>query len=261
MSAAVADAAVPVLEVEGLRKTYGRRGSGKEVEALRGVSFCVKTGECVGLVGESGNGKSTIANLVMRLDEPSEGSIRLCGRDITHAKGKELREAYRHMQMVFQSPAESFDPRKTLGEGVTEGLRNAGFGKEEAKERALSLFESCGLAPNMYDRHPREVSGGQCQRAAIARALALDPDLLICDEATSALDMTVQRQIVELLASLREERGLALLFICHDIALVGSFCDRVLVLKGGLIVEDGPTKELLRHPSHPYTKELIAAQL
>ena len=256
-----ADDARPVLEVEGLRKTYGRPGSGKEVEALRGVSFSVREGECVGLVGESGNGKSTIANLVMRLDEPTEGSIRLCGKDITHAKGKELREAYRHMQMVFQSPAESFDPRKTLGDGVTEGLRNAGVDKDEAKKRALSLFESCGLAPEMYDRRPREVSGGQCQRAAIARALALDPDLLICDEATSALDMTVQRQIVELLASLQEERGLSLLFICHDIALVGNFCDRVIVLKSGLIVEEGPTEKVLRHPAHPYTRELIAAQL
>ena len=249
-----------VLEVRGLSKTFARRGA-PDVEALRGVGFELGAGERLGIVGQSGSGKSTLARIVMRFEEADAGSVRLCGRDVTHAEGAELARAYRQMQMVFQDPADSFDPRKTLGEGIAEGLRNAGASKEEAQARVRTLMEDCGLDPALAARHPRQVSGGQCQRAAIARALAPSPQLLVCDEATSALDATVQRQIVRLLAHLSDEHGLALLFICHDIALVAEVCDRVVVMSEGRVAEQGPTEQVLRRPQSAATKELLAARL
>ena len=249
-----------VLEVRGLSKTFARRGA-PDVEALRGVGFELRAGERLGVVGQSGSGKSTLARIVMRFEAADEGRVLLCGRDITHAEGAELASAYRQMQMVFQDPADSFDPRRTLGEGIAEGLRNAGASKEEAQARVRTLMEDCGLDPALAARRPRQVSGGQCQRAAIARALAPSPQLLVCDEATSALDATVQRQIVRLLARLSDEHDLALLFICHDIALVAEACDRVIVMSEGRIAEEGPTEQVLRRPQSEATKELLAARL
>lgn len=251
---------VPLLQAEHLTKVFPRRGAGT-LDAVRDVSFSLCQGEALGIVGGSGSGKSTLARLVTRLIDPTAGRIFLDGRDITRAKGRALRPVCRSIQMVFQSPADSFDPRQTLLTGVAEPLRNAGLSRAGAEARALALMEQCGLAPDLAGRLPRQVSGGQCQRAAIARALAIGPRLLVCDEATSALDVTVQGQILDLLQSLRTECGLAFLFISHDLALVERFCSRVLVLHDGCAVEQGPVEQILSRPQHPYTRALIEAAL
>ena len=264
--------AVPVLEVKNLRKVFKRKGL-SDLVAVRGISFSLFAGECVGLVGESGSGKSTIARMVSSLLRPTSGAIYLKGKEVAslqgkglahiaaRIQGKESHAVHRSVQMIFQNPVGSFDPRQTLGQSIAEGIRNAGVGKAEARLRAKALLYRCGLPEEMFNRFPREVSGGQCQRAAIARALALEPSLLICDEATSALDVTVQRQIVDLLAQLRDELDMTILFICHDLALVDGVCDRVLVMKEGALVEQGKTSEVLHNPQTEYVKLLLSAVL
>lgn len=237
----------PALCVTGLTKLHRRRGQ-PDVVAVEDVSFSVGIGECVGLVGESGCGKTTIARMVTGLIEPTSGCV-----ELANGTGP------RSVQMVFQNPTASFDPRRTLGHGVCESLLNMGIPKTEAISQAERLFESCGLSHDLMRAFPHEVSGGQCQRAAIARAIAPEPSLIVLDEATSALDVTVQAHIIELLRRLSEERGIAYLFICHDLALVQGFCDRVLVMRTGRIVEEGPVERVLMHPSHPYTQELLDA--
>jgi peptide/nickel transport system ATP-binding protein len=249
----------PILEVEHLKKVF--TVNKKPFIAVDNVSFTLEQGECLGIVGESGSGKSTIAKMVTRLLETTEGRVSLLGKDITHARGKELREAYRNMQMVFQLPTESFDPRCTLGDGIGESLRNQGMNRRETRKKVEELLVQCGLTPEYADRYPHEVSGGQCQRAAIARALAVDPVLLICDEATSALDVTVQKQILELLIELKEKRKLSFLLICHDLALVQAFCEKVLVLYKGKVVETGTPDQIINHPQTAYTKKLIESVL
>ena len=219
-----------ILEVSDLTKTFENRKK-TEFYAVDHVSFQVMPGQTVGIVGESGSGKSTLAKLLCCLEEPTEGQIRLCGQEIGKRKGKKRREMYRKLQMVFQDPVSSFDPRRTLGDGIGESLRNHGMSREEARKRVELLLEQCGLPEEFAGRYPHEVSGGQCQRVAIARALAIEPQLLICDEATSALDVTVQKQIMELLDRMRKEKKLTILFICHNLALVQSFCDQILVMK------------------------------
>lgn len=255
---AAEDADVPVLELSHLRKAYRRSGV-SDCAAVCDVSLSVRAGECVGLVGESGSGKTTIARLALRLDDADTGNILLHGRDVTHWKGARLKPFYRSVQAIFQDPVGSFDPRRTLGASVAEGLRNAGISRGEAFKRALELMESCGLTTSIADRYPREVSGGQCQRAAIARALTLDPEVLVCDEATSALDAMAQKRVIELLGRLRRERGLGVLFICHDIALVNKMCDRVVVLDRGRVVEEGPTDQVLRGPQSDAARALLLA--
>ena len=248
----------PILEVTNLTKTFIRRGQ-SDLVAVDHVSFALAAGECLGIIGESGSGKSTVANMVTRLLDPTEGEIILDGENITKAGKKELRAAYRKMQMIFQAPTESFDPRRTLGDGIGESLRNSGRSREETRKEVERLLELCGLTPDFAGRYPHEVSGGQCQRAAIARALAIEPGLLICDEATSALDVTIQKEILELLNSLRRQKGskLSILFISHDIALVQQFCDRLLVMYKGKIVEQGTPDEIIKNPRDEYTKRLI----
>lgn len=250
----------PLLEVKKLTKTFQKKGQ-EELAAVDHVSFCLLPGETLGIVGESGSGKSTVARMITGLLKPSEGEIYLGGRAVTHLKSREQRQVYRQLQMVFQSPAESFDPRRTLGDGVGESLKNTGLSSKERKRRVEKLFMQCGLPADFAGRYPHEVSGGQCQRAAIARALAVEPRLLICDEATSALDVTVQKQVLELLASLQREWGLSYLFICHDLALVQQFCDRVLVMAEGRIVEEGTPEQVILHPRKAYTIKLIQAVL
>lgn len=249
-----------ILKVSDLTKMFENR---KKIEfyAVDHVSFQVMPGQTVGIVGESGSGKSTLAKLLCCLEEPTEGQIRLCGQEIGKRKGKKRREMYRKLQMVFQDPVSSFDPRRTLGDGIGESLRNHGMSREEARKRVELLLEQCGLPEEFAGRYPHEVSGGQCQRAAIARALAIEPQLLICDEATSALDVTVQKQIMELLERMRKEKNLTILFICHNLALVQSFCDQILVMKQGKIVEEGKPEEVIRHPQHAYTKQLVESVL
>ena len=213
-----------ILKADHLKKVF--ISGKKSITAVDDVSFELERGECLGIVGESGSGKSTIAKMITHLESITEGQVFLKGKDITHARGKDLRETYQNIQMVFQMPMESFDPRRTLGDGIGESLRNMGISKKETRNRVEKLLLTCGLTPEYADRYPHQVSGGECQRAAIARALAVEPRVLICDEATSALDVTVQKQIMELLQKLKKENQLSFLFICHDLALVQLFCDR-----------------------------------
>lgn len=244
-----------VLQAEHLKKVFNK--GKKAVTAVEDVSFSLEQGECLAIVGESGSGKSTIARIVTRLLKDEEGRVSLLGEDITNVKGRDLRKVYREIQMVFQMPMESFDPRRTLGDGIGESLRNMGLRKKETRKKVEELLITCGLTPEFADRYPHEVSGGQCQRAAIARALAVDPALLICDEATSALDVTVQMQIVQLLRNLQKERGLSLLMITHDLALAQALSDRILVMYHGRIIEEGTPDEIIGNPKEEYTKKLI----
>ena len=248
-----------ILKADHLKKIFV---SGKKsTTAVDDVSFELTRGECLGIVGESGSGKSTIARMLTHLEGVTEGQIFFKGKDITHIRGKALREIYQDMQMVFQMPMESFDPRCTLGDGIGESLRNMGITRAETRKRVENLLERCGLDKEYADRYPHQVSGGQCQRAAIARALAVSPEILICDEATSALDVTVQKQILELLTELKQKENLSFLLICHDLALVQEFCDRVLVLYHGKTVECGTPDEIINHPKMEYTKKLIDSVL
>lgn len=246
-----------VLEVRNLKKTF--REAGRQKTAAEGVSFSLSAGDCLGLVGRSGCGKSTVVRLVARLLEPDEGEIILCGENITRLTGHRLADAYRNMQMIFQMPEDSFDPRKTLGWSIAEPLRNHGWPKAHRRARVEELLAEAGLDASFAGRYPHEVSGGQCQRAAIARAIALEPKLLICDEATSALDVTVQSRIVELVKKLCRKKKMACLFITHDLALLPGLADRVLVMHAGRIVEEGDAFKVVHSPESPYTKELLAA--
>ena len=250
----------PIIECKKIVKRF-YIGQPNELEILHGIDLTVNMGEFVSIVGESGSGKSTIAKMLTHLEPVTDGQIFLKGKDITHARGKTLRDIYQDIQMVFQMPMESFDPRRTLGDGIGESLRNMGISHRETRERVENLLEKCGLEKEFADRYPHQVSGGQCQRAAIARALAVDPEILICDEATSALDVTVQKQILELLIELKEKENLSFLLICHDLALVQALCDKVLVLYHGKTVEYGSPDEIIDHPKMDYTKRLIESVL
>ena len=248
-----------VLEVEKLNRVFNK-GKKTEVYALHNVSFDLYKGECLGIIGESGSGKSTAARIVTRLIPYTSGNVVLQGENMNDIPRKEL---YKKIQMIFQTPVESFNPRIKIGDSVGESLRNAGYSKSEAKKRVEILLEECGLEKEFYNRYPHEISGGQCQRAAIARALAIKPKILICDEATSALDVTVQEEIINLLNNIRKNRGddISILFISHDIALVQQFCNRVVVMNKGEIVEMGETNEVITNPKNNYTKKLIASIL
>ena len=249
-----------ILKVEHLTKTFISQGR-ENYTAVDDVNFSMDYGEKLAIIGESGSGKTTIVNMITRLLDVTSGTVYMDGEEITNLSGKALKPIYQKMQMVFQTPTESFDPRQTLGSGVAESLINHGMRRKEAMKEAENLLELCGLKKEFSKRYPHEVSGGQCQRAAIARAIAIKPKLLILDEATSALDVTVQKEILELLEELREERGMSYLFICHDIALVQNFCDRVLVMHKGKIIEEGSPDEVIRHPKETYTRKLIESVL
>lgn len=244
-----------VLEVKDINKSYNSRG--KKLQAVKDVSFQIYKGECLGLIGESGCGKSTIAKIITRLETVDSGKIFLYGNDVTHARGKALIQVYKTVQMVFQSPVESFNPRLKLGEVIMESMINQGISRKEAKVKAVQYLELCGLTKDFPDRYPHQVSGGECQRASIARAIAIKPKLLICDEATSALDVTVQAQILKLIEKLKKEMDMTYLLISHDIALVQEICDRVLVMYKGQIIEEGTPDEIIMNPQHEYTKKMI----
>jgi peptide/nickel transport system ATP-binding protein len=250
-------------EVVNLTKTYVTKGGlfskGRVVPAARGVSFTIRRGETLGLVGESGSGKSTVARLVTRLLEPDGGSVRLGDIDLSHARGTQLRVARRKIQMVFQDPFASLNPRRRVGLSIADGPIAAGVPPKEALERARDFLELVGLERRAADRYPHEFSGGQRQRIGIARALALDPDVLVADEPVSALDVLVQKQVLDLLESLKARLRLAMLFITHDLHVAAQVCDVVAVMYKGEIVEMQPARDLFRDPKHPYTRDLLAA--
>lgn len=247
-----------ILDVKDLTKNFYKN---KQLfTAVNHISFQLRQGECLGLVGESGCGKSTTVKMLTHLLKPDSGEILLEGTEIQHLKGKALKKLYTEIQMVFQIPQDSFDPRRTLGDSIMESMRNHNVSRKEAQNRLGQLLQQVELPPELADRYPNQVSGGQCQRAAMARALAVNPKILICDEATSALDVTVQAQIIELLKRLQQEMDLSILLISHDLALVQHLCDRVLVMYQGNIVEQGTPDRVINAPENDYTKMLIEAQ-
>jgi oligopeptide/dipeptide ABC transporter ATP-binding protein len=245
-----------LLEADGLVKEFAARGG--SVRAVDDVSFSLASGETLGLVGESGSGKSTVARLVVRLLQPSKGVIRIEGKDISHLSRRTLRTLRRRVQIVFQDPYSSLDPRMTARAIVAEPLKVARRSRDIAT-RVPEVLRLVGLGPEHEGRYPHELSGGQRQRVGIARALVMQPDLLVLDEPVTALDGSIQAQILNLLAQLQSELGLAYLFIAHDLGVVRHLADRVAVMHLGRIVETAPTEELFRSPLHPYTQALLSA--
>ena len=251
-----------VLETRDLSKTYGGAGwfgRGRDVKAVQDVSISVTKGRTLGIVGESGSGKSTVARCIMRLIDPSSGAIMVGGRDIATLSQKELKPQRKKIQIVFQDPMRSLNPRIEIGHSIIEGPLNFGMPRDKAIQRARELLTLVGLPASAVDRFPHQFSGGQRQRIAIARALAMDPDVLVADEAVSALDVSVQAQVLDLLAELQQRLGLGILFITHDLGVAAQICDDVLVMQHGRAVEYGPAAEVLGNPKQDYTKALIQA--
>ncbi|MFJ2637346.1 dipeptide ABC transporter ATP-binding protein [Streptomyces sp. NPDC087422] len=250
--------AEPLLEAVALRREFGK--GRQRLTAVDDVSLQVRAGETLGIVGESGSGKTTLGRMLVRLLDPSAGEIRYRGREIGGLGDKALRPLRRDLQMVFQDPVSSLNPRRSIGESIADPLRAAGELSDKAVVgRVKELLERVGLDPEWYHRYPHEFSGGQRQRVGIARALAPEPKLIVCDEPVSALDVTTQAQVVALLAELRRDLGLSLVFIAHDLAVVRQVSDRVAVMRGGRIVESGTVDEVYDAPQDPYTKGLLAA--
>ncbi|WP_243225879.1 ABC transporter ATP-binding protein [Microbacterium sp. CIAB417] len=249
----------PILKANGLRRTF--RGShGHTVTAVAGVDLSLHSGEILSIVGESGSGKSTLARMLVGLDVPDAGTLEYRGQDVTRGRMRDRRILRRGVQMVFQDPYMSLNPRMTVQQLVSEPLDATGTGSPATRRaRVADLLELVGLSADMASRFPHQFSGGQRQRIGIARALALDPDVLVCDEPVSALDVSIRAQIIDLLCDLRERLGMSIVFIAHDLSLVRHIADRVAVMYLGEMVEIGDTEEVYRHPAHPYTQALLSA--
>ena len=245
-----------VVDVEHLSYSYD-----EEKLALDDVSFSIERGKTLGVVGESGCGKSTTGRVVLRLLEPTEGSILMEGQDIAGLSESQMRSKRREMQMIFQDPLASLDPRKTVGQIIEEPLRihNIISGAKERQNRVLELMETVGLARRYYSTYPHELDGGRRQRIGIARALSMNPKFIVCDEPVSALDVSIQAQILNLLEDLQKQMGLTYMFITHDLSVVHHFSDNIAVMYLGRIIEMAPSDELFAHPTHPYTQALLSA--
>src|SRR5579871_6166056 len=251
-----------VLETTSLGKIYRERsflGKTREVAAADDVTLTLRKGRTLGIVGESGSGKSTVARCIVRLIDPTSGGIRLVGREISDLSRRLLQPHRQRIQMIFQDPYRSLNPRITTGESIAEGPINYGVPRAKALARARELLEPVGLPPDAVSRYPHQFSGGQRQRIAIARALALDPAVLVADEAVSALDVSVQAQVLELLDEIQQRLGIALLFITHDLRVAAQICDDVAVMQHGVVVEQGPAAEVLTNPKQRYTRALLEA--
>lgn len=245
-----------VLTVNHLTKTFVK--DGKQIIAVNDVSFTVGEQEILGIVGESGSGKSTVASILMGLESMDSGEVLLETMDISHVKGRVRRNTYSHIQMVFQDAVGSFDPRKTIGQSIESAISKLrDLSKEERSILVIETLRDVGLPATYIKKHPHELSGGECQRAALARAIAVNPKILICDEATSALDVLVQARIVDILLHLREVHEMSIIFITHDLPLVSSLTDRILIMNDGVVVESGPTKSVMTNPKSEYTTELL----
>lgn len=254
-----------LLEVSGLNKSYVTKRNilGRprdQLHAVNNVSFSLERGETVSIVGETGAGKSTVGRLVLRLIEADSGSVVFDGQDVLSLGKKELRSLRQRAQMIFQDPFSSLDPRMVIRDAVGEPFTvHQGLRGDERDGRVLELLERVGMRADQLDRYPREFSGGQLQRIAIARALTTEPDFIVCDEPVAALDVSIQAQVLNLLVDLQQERGLGYLFISHDLSLVRFLAHHVVVMYKGEVVEAGPTEQLFSDPQHPYTQKLISA--
>ncbi len=254
-----------ILDVKNLSVRFPIRGGILQrqvgsVQAVTDVSLSVMRGETLGVVGESGCGKTTLGRAIVRLYEPTEGTIVFKGEDITHKSQSELRATRKFMQMIFQDPYASLNPRLNVGSILEEPLiLNSDLTKQQRQARVLELLDLVGLRRDVVNRYPHEFSGGQRQRIGIARAIALNPDLIVADEAVSALDVSIQAQVINLLVDLQKKLGMAYIFVAHDLAVVQYVCDRVAVMYLGRVVELGQSKNIYQNPRHPYTKALLAA--
>jgi len=253
-----------IFQINHLKKYYeinlGLFKEPKIIKAVDDVSFEVKKGEILSIVGESGCGKSTTAKMILKIEEPTDGEILFEGADITKLSGNDLVEYRKKVQIIFQDPYSSLNPRWKVGRIIGEPLAlNTDMGKAEIKERVLCLMEKVGMRPEWYDRYPHQFSGGQRQRIGIARALALNPEIIVCDEPVSALDVSIQAQVLNLLLDLQEEFNLTYIFISHDLSVVNHISDRIVVMYFGSIVEMKSAEELFEHPEHEYTQKLLSA--
>lgn len=256
----------PLLAVKNLKKYFPvskgiLRRKVADIKAVDGISFSINQGEVVGVVGESGSGKSTVGRAAIRLIEPTAGAISYDGDDLMAMDHQALKKVRREIQMVFQDPYASLNPRRSVGDSIGEALTYHHLVKshQEKVKRVAEIMELVGLSPEMMPRYPHEFSGGQQQRICIGRAIAMDPKLIICDEAVSALDISVQAQILNLFGDLKAKLGLSYLFISHDLSVVRHVCDRVIVMYLGKVMESGPTETLFKSPKHPYTRALLSA--
>ena len=245
-----------VLEVKNVTKIFSKNKD--KFIANNNISMKLKEGEILGIIGESGCGKSTLAKMIMSLEKPTSGQIKILGEDITSLKGEKLRQTRKNIQMVFQDPSESLNPKMKIKEIICEPLINFGLiNKSEIEDKAKELLKMVELDEDFYDRYPHSMSGGQRQRVAIARAICINPKIIVLDESTSALDVSVQKKIIDLILKLKKENNISIIFICHDIALIRQIADKIVVMHKGEVVEELPKEKIKKSQLNPYTRELF----